>query len=195
LSSDKKTAILAAVEEMVKGRRFHEVTMEDIAKVAHVSKGTIYTYFRDKDELFFQLATEGFDKLCQLLNNHLPESVSFEGKLLNVCQEISGFFEKHKPLMRMMLEYEGRTASFHRQMHSNWKNKRLRMVQAVAGILDLGVAGGQVRSDLPSSALAELLLGMLRARGRRMHQEGEEILSIKSVVEVFLHGTGKTGGS
>jgi AcrR family transcriptional regulator len=195
LSNDKKTAILRAAEHMVKGRRFHEVTMEDVARAAGVSKGTIYTYFRDKNELFFQLATEGLDRFCELLDDRIPEDVPFDDKLLSTCREISAFFVKRKPLMRVMLEHEGRTASFHRQMRSRWKEKRLRMVQAVAGILELGVAGGQIRSDVPAAALAELLLGMLRARGRRMHQEGEELLSIENVVEVFLHGAGNTGGS
>jgi AcrR family transcriptional regulator len=195
LQHEKKSAILRAAEEMVKGRRFHEVTMEDIAGAAHVSKGTIYTYFRDKDELFFQLATEGFEELCELLDNRVPEDVPFRAKLLGVCEQISAFFVKRKPLIRVMLEHEGRTASLHREMRGRWKERRLRMVQAVAAVLESGVNEEQVRNDLPAAVLAEMLLGMLRSRGRRLHDEGEEPLSIEEVVEVFLNGAGKAGGS
>lgn len=195
MQPDKKSAILRAAEEMVKGRRFHEVTMEDVARAAHVSKGTIYNYFRDKDELFFQLATEGFDELCELLGKHEPGDVPFRTGLLSVCHSISSFFERRKPLMRVMIEHESRTAGFHREMRARWKNGRLRMVQSVAAVIEGGVTGEQVRSDLPVAALAEMLLGMLRARGRRLHEDGEVLLSIEDVIEVFLNGAGNNWGS
>ena len=34
---------------------------------AKVGKGTIYLYFENKDDLFFQTATWGFEELCELL--------------------------------------------------------------------------------------------------------------------------------
>jgi AcrR family transcriptional regulator len=195
LQLDKKSTILRAAEELVKGRRFHEVTMEGIARAAHVSKGTIYTYFRDKDELFFQLATDGFEELCELLGKPEGSDLPFRQRLLDVCRQISSFFEQRKPLMRVMIDQEGRTAGFHREMRGRLKEGRLRMVRAVSAVIERGVTERQVRSDLSASALAEMLLGMLRSRGRRLHDEGEELLSIENVVEVFLNGAGSTRGS
>jgi len=195
MAKDKRSAILRAAEEMVRGRGYHEVTMEEVARAAHVSKGTLYTYFRDKDELFFQLATEGFEELCELLRSQSCDELPFRERLLGICRQISSFFRRRKPLMRVVSEHEGRTAGLRREMRSRWKQKRLPMVQAVAAIIEQGVTGGQVRSDVPTAALAELLLGTLRARGRRMQEEGEELLSIESVVEVFLNGAGGARGS
>ncbi|RPI59812.1 MAG: TetR/AcrR family transcriptional regulator, partial [Planctomycetaceae bacterium] len=64
---DKRLQIMQAAEKLFTSRRFHEVTTDDIAKSAHVGKGTIYNYFKDKDDMFFQMATNGFDELCDLL--------------------------------------------------------------------------------------------------------------------------------
>jgi AcrR family transcriptional regulator len=193
MASDKRTAILRAAEEMVKGRRFHEVTMEDVARAAHVSKGTLYTYFRDKEELFFQLATEGFDELCEILGGPASEDVPFETRLLNVCRQISSFFRKRKPLMRVMREQEGRTAGLRRQMFRRWKEKRLRLVGVVAEVLQAGASQRRVRGDLPVEALTEMLLGMLRARGRRLDEDDAELLSVENVVAIFLNGAGSAG--
>src|SRR5690554_6194464 len=53
-----KKAILAAAEHLFSKRSFDEVTMRDIAKRAGCSHTTIYIYFKDKEALLNELATE-----------------------------------------------------------------------------------------------------------------------------------------
>ena len=192
MSPDKRASILRAAEKVITGRRLHEVTIEEVAKAAHVSKGTIYTYFRDKEDLFFRLATEGFEELCELLKGHAPEKGEFRNRLLAICREISSFFVRRRPLMRVMIEHEGRSATFQREMRGRWKQKRSLLVDVVTGTLEAGVREGRVRADLPVRGLAELLLGMLRARGRRLAEKGQEQISLKEIIEVFLRGAGRT---
>mgnify|MGYP000844174389 CR=1 FL=1 len=52
--TDKKLAVLAAATELFSENIFHEVRLETVAERAGVGKGTIYTYFKSKDELFVQ---------------------------------------------------------------------------------------------------------------------------------------------
>src|ERR671923_69581 len=47
--------ILAAAARLFAGHRFHEARMEDIAALAEVGKGTLYRYFKDKEELYLAL--------------------------------------------------------------------------------------------------------------------------------------------
>ncbi|NBT62453.1 MAG: TetR/AcrR family transcriptional regulator, partial [Planctomycetia bacterium] len=51
-SASPQEKILAAAEVMFASKRFHEVLMEDIAIGAGVGKGTIYRYFKNKEELY-----------------------------------------------------------------------------------------------------------------------------------------------
>ncbi len=44
---------------------FHRPTMDDIASRAEVSKGTIYLYFKSKEEILAHLLLEGLDLLLQ----------------------------------------------------------------------------------------------------------------------------------
>ena len=62
---DKREMILEAVERACEGKRLHEVTVDDIASLAGVGKGTIYRYFADKEDLFFSLMILGFDRMAQ----------------------------------------------------------------------------------------------------------------------------------
>jgi len=82
---------MQAAEELFTSRRFHEITLDEVAQAAHVGKGTIYRYFKDKDDLFFQTASAGLDALCGLIHDGVPSSASFEDKLLAVCDRISSF--------------------------------------------------------------------------------------------------------
>ena len=47
--------MLLAAARLFGTQRFHEVRMDDIAAEAEVSKGTLYRYFKDKDELYLAL--------------------------------------------------------------------------------------------------------------------------------------------
>lgn len=50
--SNKTRRILEAAAEVFTSAGFHEAKIEDIAERAGVGKGTIYLYFKDKQELF-----------------------------------------------------------------------------------------------------------------------------------------------
>jgi len=54
-SANKREALLAAALEEFSSRGFEATRLEDVAKRAHVAKGTIYLYFRDKESLFQEL--------------------------------------------------------------------------------------------------------------------------------------------
>jgi AcrR family transcriptional regulator len=52
----RRKQILTAAKQLFAERGFHQATMEDIANAAELSPGTIYLYFRSKDELFAELS-------------------------------------------------------------------------------------------------------------------------------------------
>jgi AcrR family transcriptional regulator len=60
LQADK---ILRAAGQLFGTQRFHEVRMDDIAAQAEVSKGTLYRYFNDKEELFQALVTRSSEDI------------------------------------------------------------------------------------------------------------------------------------
>jgi AcrR family transcriptional regulator len=49
---------LNAAEHVFAEKGFHEATLSDIAKKAHVSEATIYEYFLSKEELLFSIPKE-----------------------------------------------------------------------------------------------------------------------------------------
>lgn len=52
----RRQQILSAAKTLFANRGFHQTTMEEIAKEAELSPGTLYLYFKSKDELFAELS-------------------------------------------------------------------------------------------------------------------------------------------
>jgi AcrR family transcriptional regulator len=56
---NRRSQILNAAKEIFMSKGFRAATMEDIAQKVELSPGTIYTYFKNKEELYVALNLSG----------------------------------------------------------------------------------------------------------------------------------------
>ena len=66
--------VLAGAREVFMADGFEGASVDDIARVAGVSKATLYSYFPDKKFLFMEVA----DRECQRQNLEAMESITFD---------------------------------------------------------------------------------------------------------------------
>lgn len=180
---------MMAAERLFTNRRFHEITLDEVARAAGVGKGTIYLHFADKEDLFFQVATSGFTQLCEIVERGTATGEPFHEGLVAVCRQISAFFQRRRQLLRMMQTEDGRLGSDHGARRERWLDQRRPLVTALGKIIAGGVREGVVRPDVPPAALAALLLGMLRTRAREL--EAADEISLDTVVGLFLRGASR----
>lgn len=180
---------MRAAEKLFTTGRFHEVTLDDVCREAGVGKGTVYRYFRDKDDLFFQTAVHGFDELCGVLDRSACDGADFRTQLLAACREISGFFRRRRSLFRMMQGEEWRLGRGKGDLRKKWHAGRGKMVAALSGLLAAGAKEGTLRGDVQPGVLAAFLLAMLRARAREP-ELADHSDSIALAVDLFLQGAG-----
>ena len=184
----KQKQIMRVVEKLATNRRFHEITLDEIAEAAGVGKGTIYRYFADKDDLFFQVATSGFEELCELLKRTAPCDTPFTEELLNACKQITRFFAARKQLLQMM-QTEANLAYWRKgKIRRRWLDKRKMLVKVLADIFCDGIAEGMVRTDISAEVMATYLLGLLRTRARDLQDIPENMKNCKLLVDMFLNG-------
>jgi AcrR family transcriptional regulator len=181
---------MQAAEKLFTSRQFHEITLDDIVREAHVGKGTIYTYFADKDDLFFQVATSGFDSLCDLLRRLVPGDACFVEQLVQACEAVSTFFNRRRQLFRMIQAEDARMSLCRGITHEQWIQKRQGLVEAMGAILHRGQVQQAVRDDLPPEVLANFLLGMLRTRARDLRDEKSAVTE-ELLVDLFLKGAAR----
>jgi len=185
---DKRQQIMQAVERLFATRRMHEITTDDIAQTAQVGKGTIYHYFKDKEDLFFQTMLSGFDDLTALLGEKVPENAPFKEQLLVACIQISGFMAARRQIFRMMQAEESHLDNSRGDIRRQWEMQRKKVICALAQIISRGRAEGDIRADIPPEVLANFLLGMLRTRRRHLSDAPEPFQQHELVVELFIRG-------
>jgi AcrR family transcriptional regulator len=185
---DKRDKILRVAETLVSARRFHEITLDEVAQQAAVGKGTIYRYFEDKEDLFLQVALSGFDELCQVVESGCDDGVPFERQLVHICERISEFFERRRPWFQLIQSEAARMRHGSGELRQRWLARRRRLVAAVAQVLARGVDHGAVRDDIPPAMLAHVLLGLLRTRVMDLVESPELPDDHALLVGLFLRG-------
>jgi AcrR family transcriptional regulator len=186
-SEHKRLQIMTGAEKLLGVRRFHEITMDDVARTAGVGKGTIYRYFRDKDDLFAQVATSGYDQLHDLIRGVDPAG-SVRDRLERACKLIGEFFAARRQLFRVMQTEEARLAAGTKRLRKRMFQQRYKIVDALAEVIRQGVESAQIRDDIDPRVLAAVFLGMLRTRARDLQDMPESMRSHEMILKLFLDG-------
>ncbi|MGO4388496.1 TetR/AcrR family transcriptional regulator [Microvirga sp. 2YAF29] len=103
--SAKRRQILEGARQVFLARGFDGASMGEIAKVAGVSKGTLYVYFDSKESLFEALTTEEKRGLAEVLFKLDADDPDVRNVLSKLGQTYIGHFSKpeHISSIRMVI--------------------------------------------------------------------------------------------
>ena len=178
--------ILSAAARLFATQRFHEARMEDIAASAGVGKGTLYRYFKDKEELFLALLDRAATGLQQRLNEGLDAAAGPRARLEAMIGGILDYFDTYPYLFDLIQHAEARQ---HSGTLVNWQKIRVANIQRTLEILEEGRRAGLWDVPDPETPVL-MLLGGLRAVLRFGSQPRPNNLA-QRIVEDFLHGASR----
>jgi len=190
--NNKKKQIMRAVEKLAAKQTLYEITLDEVAREAKIGKGTIYHYFENKEDLFFEVATSGFDELCELLRREVADNGTFSVKFRKMCSLFIRFFAARQQLLKIMQTQASHTYWSKSRFRERWTSKRKNLVKAVSDIISEGAAEGMIRRDISTDFLAVSLLGMLRAYARDSNGSAEITKRSELLVNLFLNGACNT---
>src|SRR5436190_14828868 len=87
-------SIQEAAMRVIARKGMTAATMQEIAEEAGVAKGTIYLYFRDRDELVEKTFENAMSQLHARVDAALDTDVPFEEKLRAMLGAVSSFFRE-----------------------------------------------------------------------------------------------------
>jgi AcrR family transcriptional regulator len=179
--------MLEAAGRLFGTRRFHEVRMEDVASEADVSKGTLYRYFRDKDEMYLALLARASQQFVTELRARTEAAFDARAKLIAVVEAIISFFDRQPHLFDLI-----QRAEIRRELGAAfpWQQARDETLRIVQDIFDQGRTTRQFAVRRPEFA-ALMLLGGLRAVIRFSLQPRAAHLAA-DLVDDFLCGAAAT---
>lgn len=98
----KRQKIIATAAKLFALRPFHEVRLDDVAAAAQVGKGTLYIYFKSKEDLYCSLVETGasqlMEQLCRSINDDLPADDALD----TTVRLMVGFAYRHPFFFELM---------------------------------------------------------------------------------------------
>ncbi len=151
-----RKAIIDAAVKLFTERGFEQTSMDELARLAGVGKGTIYGYFKAKEEIFLAYCEAELEFAFAALDRKLDEEAPLVDQLVAYMMGQITFVTANREFGRI----------FAREMTFPGENTRLRSRDLDMRYLKkLGevLAGAQLRGELPAESELLLLIAHLHA--------------------------------
>lgn len=101
---DRRQEILNAATKSFSLFGYKATTMDQVAKLANVGKGTIYTFFKNKEELFDEITTKLISDMEMAATNAINTSQSFQENVHLALYSMLEFRMEHQLTIKLFQE-------------------------------------------------------------------------------------------
>ncbi|MGC5022832.1 TetR/AcrR family transcriptional regulator [Micromonospora sp. DT47] len=154
---DRELAILTSAERLLRQRAFGEISIDDLARGAGISRPTFYFYFPSKDAVLLTLldrVTEEADAAAGDVLDRLAEDP--RARWRELISRFHATFGAHRTVVLACAQVRGTNAEVRRL----WANVLERWVQAVQAAIEAERRRGAAPPGLPARDLAIALNSM-----------------------------------
>ncbi len=151
----KRQIILDEAAKLINKVGFKNAKMEDIAKKVGFSKASLYSYFKDKEEIVTNIAKVHLLNFYNKISD-LPEKNLSAVEKLNIMKNAHmDFVKKSKNLMAVKLNY-----ALMEKSHKEFIVLKLKTFDILKSILEQGKKDGVFNKNLDSDSAVNLLEAM-----------------------------------
>lgn len=151
IKGERKKQILDAAMTVFARKGFHQARMDDIVEQSGLSKGTIYWYFKSKDELISTIMGRLFEAEFESLRKLQEEDSSAGSKIKKFIN--MALFDVENMLLQTPLTYEFISAASRESEIRLTLQEYLRSyIELINPIIQEGVDSGEFRSIEPIDA-------------------------------------------
>jgi len=165
IKSEKREQILFAAISVFAKNGINNSTIRDIALSADVGKGTIYEYFKNKNEIISQAYRYFMSMFDTGIEDIVLNSSSGKDKLKMITDFIIGFIDNDKnDMMNLIFDFWAESIRTKTSKNIIYKEMRHFYGSYRALVRDLILEGkedGSFRDDIDHDSLASLFVGML----------------------------------
>ncbi|MDD8013278.1 MAG: TetR/AcrR family transcriptional regulator [Acidobacteriota bacterium] len=159
----RKSLILDTARRFFRRRGFASVTIDDIAAQIEFSKGTIYSHFASKEEIFAQILLEHLDKLTAVLGQAAASCSGVEDGMRRALEAYLNFYEHNGDYGQLMffVDEPSHQANIPEKLLNEIRRRKLACLGHLQSILKKSRAGFPAGDGGETKDLALLLWGML----------------------------------
>ncbi len=186
----KKRRILEAARLLLIERDFQDIVLDDVAQRAGVAKGTLFLYFKSKEELFSCAFTDTADALGLELEALAKTGARGKELVLAAARVVLAHFDRNRDFLGQL--GAGRTPNCGARSRETLQEKYRENQSLILALLVQSAAdGGRTLRDPEYAAAA--FIGLCRSAAVRKvlyRRDGALERDAQAVVAFFLDGSG-----
>jgi TetR/AcrR family fatty acid metabolism transcriptional regulator len=189
----KYDKILEAAVKVFAGNGFRQSTISQIAREAGVADGTIYLYFKNKDDILVQFFEYKARQVFERFRQEVDRADNSLDKLRNLVRVHLTEFQREP---EMAVVYQVETHQSRRLVEDQIREMAKMYQDIIAEIIEQGQREGIIRKDLYVGLVKRFILGAVEELiGTWLHSgRSYDLVSMSEpLVELFIRGIGSGG--
>ena len=189
-TSSTRERILQSAIELFGDKGYHATSIQEICDQAGVSKGALFHYFSNKNEILFEIHEFVIDRWisqCEAIsNNHgLTSSQKIYQLIETVLNNLVDYRQQGKILFKEITTLEGETGEI-------IKARRDYVEEIVGSIIEEGMQSGEFKSNQDSRIMTKLFFGTINWTHYWYRPEGDLTIGqmANSICSFVLEGLG-----
>ena len=146
VSQKRKDQIMTAAEEVFTQKGFNDARMEDIAKGTGLSKGTLYLYYKSKDDIIIAILDRIFQREFKVFTNLDLTNMSATDAIWNFTETISKDIKMMMRLLPITFEFMG-LAFRNKFVQKAFKTYFKHYMDILIPIIQKGIDSGEFRTE------------------------------------------------
>ncbi len=185
---DKNSRIIEAATRVFAEKGFFKATVSDVARAAEVAEGTIYLYFKNKDDLLISIFESSMDMFIREMEQELAGVSDVKERLRRLITLHLSLVESHSALAQVLHVELRQSTMFMREYKGDKLKQYLKFIQVV---IEEGQSQGVFRKDADPYVLRRTIFGALDEVGLKWvlsKRKGPLEQFSKQIADLFLNG-------
>jgi TetR/AcrR family transcriptional regulator, fatty acid metabolism regulator protein len=189
-SDDKRSRILQAAVKVFARRGYFASRVADVARRAGVADGTIYLYFRNKEDILVSLFDEVMSEHLEGKRREVEPGSDAPARLRAVAERHLGLLGRNRDLAVVFQVELRQSTKFMERFTASWLQDYFALI---AEIIEQGQREGTLRADLPVKVATKAFFGVLdeMVTSWILSRKQYDLVALAGpVVDLFLRGAG-----
>ena len=155
--------ILDAAKQLFFDQGFAATTMDQIAGHVELSKGTLYLYFKSKEELYISLLVEGLALLNQAFQTAVENKTGWKTNVRSIGWAYFHYSRDYPQFFHINFQFQHGelTAHISDGLYRQCVQEAMACLEHLSRAIAQGVAEGDIRKDYDPMSLAVTMWGAL----------------------------------
>ncbi len=159
----KNQEIIEASIKVFSEKGFYEAKMQDIAKVVEMGVGTIYQYFKSKDDLYYNAILYKLNEFHQFYSDRLKEDCTFVEGISIIIKAWIEYFTSNKEFFGIVFsEWTNVKKTVATKVKKRFVSDFMEKGDEIKGLIEKSKQTGEIKPEIDTEILNSMIFGAIQ---------------------------------